>query len=352
MTASTGKSRPQGAARSPRPTAQGGTPSSRHAPPCGRPGVPASGWRRHWPRIKRVLPWLFLALVVTLVASHARELDWQEVRKAIRRYDAITLASAAGIAAVSYALYSCYDLLSRRYAGHRLPAGRVLAITFVSYAFNLNLGSLVGGVGFRLRLYSRLGLDQAQISRVLGFSVLTNWLGYLLLAGTVFVSGTVELPQDWKLGSTGLRWLGIALLAVAAAYLGLCAFSRRRSFTWRGHELALPSWQLALGQFALSASNWLAIACVLYVLFRQQLAFGTVVAVLMVSAVAGVVTHVPAGLGVLEAVFIGLLGWKFSRPELVATLVAYRAVYYLAPLAVAAALYAVLEWRARHLRVH
>ncbi|MES7826506.1 UPF0104 family protein, partial [Cutibacterium acnes] len=80
--------------------------------------------------------------------------------------------------------------------------------------------------------------------------------------------------------------------------------------------------------------------------------FGTVVAVLMVSAVAGVVTHVPAGLGVLEAVFIGLLGWKFSRPELVATLVAYRAVYYLAPLAVAAALYAVLEWRARHLRVH
>lgn len=340
--------------------ASSGARAARQAPPQPdrlRPGrtrahdAPRSGWARHWPWIRRVLPWVFLALVIALVTSQARELDWQEVRRSVARYEAVTLAIAAGIGALSYALYSCYDLLSRRYAGHQLPVARVLAVTFVSYAFNLNLGSLVGGVGFRLRLYSRLGLDQAQISRVLGFSVLTNWLGYLLLAGAVFVSGTVELPDEWKLGSTGLRLLGGALLAIAAAYFGVCAFSPRREFVWRGHELLLPSWRLALAQFALSACNWLAIACVLYVLFRQQLAFGTVVAVLMVSAVAGVVTHVPAGLGVLEAVFIGLLSWKFSRTELIATLVAYRAVYYLAPLVVAALLYGVLEWRARHLRV-
>lgn len=326
-------------------------PAPGKAGPGDRAHRPAArGWRRHWPWIRRVLPWLFLVLVLTLVASQARELDWQEVRTALTRYDARTLATAAAIAAGSYLLYSCYDLLSRAYAGHRLPTRRVLAITFVSYAFNLNLGSLVGGVGFRIRLYSRMGLDQAQISRVLGFSVLTNWLGYLLLAGAVFASGTVELPDQWKIGSTGLRWLGAALLAVAGAYLAACMFSRRRSFQLRGHELSLPSPRLALAQFALSTCNWLAIAGVLYVLFRGQLAFGTVVAVLMVSAVAGVVTHVPAGLGVLEAVFIGLLGWKFSRPELVATLVAYRALYYLAPLIAAAGLYALLEWRARHAR--
>ena len=34
----------------------------------------------------------------------------------------------------------------------------VMAVNFVSYAFNLCIGSLVGGVGFRYRLYSRLGL--------------------------------------------------------------------------------------------------------------------------------------------------------------------------------------------------
>ena len=32
-----------------------------------------------------------------------------------------------------------------------------MTVTFVSYVFNLNLGSLVGGVAFRYRLYSRLG---------------------------------------------------------------------------------------------------------------------------------------------------------------------------------------------------
>ena len=50
---------------------------------------------------------------------------------------------------------------------------------------------------------------------------------------------------------------------------------------------------------------------------------------------------------VLEAVFIALLEGDLPRTRILAALLAYRAIYYLAPLLVAAAVYVGLELRAR-----
>jgi glycosyltransferase 2 family protein len=70
-----------------------------------------------------------------------------------------------------------------------------------------------------------------------------------------------------------------------------------------------------------------------------------VLGVLLLAAVAGVVTHVPAGLGVLEAVFVMLLSRHVGEAPLLAALLAYRAVYYLTPLGLAAGLFAWIEMR-------
>ena len=55
----------------------------------------------------------------------------------------------------------------------------------------------------------------------------------------------------------------------------------------------------------------------------------------------------PAGLGVLEAVFIALLVPPLNTPALVGVLLTYRAIYYLAPLLVALVLYATVEARGK-----
>src|SRR5690606_21214678 len=119
-----------------------------------------------------------------------------------------------------------------------LPVRQILPVTFVCYAFNLNLSSWIGGVAFRFRLYSRLGLNKATITRVLSLSLLTNWMGYLCLAGAVFASGLLKLPPDWKIDSAALQWIGAVLLVLALGYFLLCAFSKRRTWTVRGHELS------------------------------------------------------------------------------------------------------------------
>ena len=50
---------------------------------------------------------------------------------------------------------------------------------------------------------------------------------------------------------------------------------------------------------------------------------------LLVSSIAGVIVHIPAGIGVLEAVFIALLaGEHVSHGTIIAALLAYRMLYY------------------------
>jgi len=307
-------------------------------------GLPQRPW---WPWAMRGLALVFVSFVGYMLYQYARDIEWSRVDDSVRALPTAVLATAAALAACSHLLYSTFDLLGRRYTGHTLSTPTVMGVTFTSYAFNLNLGSIVGGVGLRYRLYSRLGLRGGVITSVLTLSLLTNWLGYLLLAGAVFALFPLPLPAEWKIGNGALRIAGFVLLALAVAWGALVTLSKQREYTVLGKRFPLPGPRTTLLQLAMSCANWMLIAGVIWVLLQGQVSYPTVLAVYLLAAIAGVVTYIPAGLGVLEAVFVMLLVPQVGEPELLAALLAYRAVYYLGPLLVAAALYAVMEMRAR-----
>lgn len=315
----------------------GGAPSER------APGAPSTS---RWAPLRRVVTVLFVLVVLGLVVNHARTIEWSAVGEALKALPARSLALAAVLAAASHAVYATYDLIGRRHTGHAVPTLRVLGVTFVSYAFNLNFGALVGGIAFRYRLYARQGLDVGTTTQVLTLSLLTNWLGYLALAGGLFLLAPPELPEGWTIATGGLRALGAGMLLAAGGYVLACFVSSRREWTLRGRSVRLPDGRLAALQLGLSCLNWLLIAGVVFVLLQGQIAYATVLGVLLLAAVAGAIAHVPAGLGVLEAVFVALLAPQIGKEELLAALLAYRAIYYLAPLAVAIALFPVLDRRA------
>lgn len=303
--------------------------------------------RPWWPWLRRGVTTAFFLLVGYLLVSQARTIEWDRVLASLRDYPLSASWGAVALAAASYGLYSCFDLLGRHYTGHTLPAPTVMRLTFVSYAFNLNLGSVVGGIAFRYRLYSRLGLALGTITRVMSFSMLANWMGYLLLAGGLFSLQPPALPDSWKIDTFQLRLVGFALLALAVAYLGACALSRQRSFGLHGHEIELPSLRLAGLQMAMGAGNWLLMSGIVYILLQHRIDFFSVASVLLLAAIAGVITHIPGNLGVLEAVFVALLSHRMPQHELLAGLVAYRVVYYLLPLLGAAVVYLAMEAKVR-----
>lgn len=307
-----------------------------------RPALRARAW---WPWLRKGFWFAFFALLAYLLVNQARSIAWDEVLQTLRELPLPVLLAAGGLACASHLLYATFDLLGKRAVGHSLPAPQVMLVTFISYAFNLNMGALVGGVASRYRLYGRLGLGEMQVTRIMALSMVTNWLGYLLLGGLAFALFPLPLPSEWDISDAVLQIAGALLAAVALGYVAACAFLRRRRLTLRGQTFALPSGRTALLQLAMSCLNWSLIAGTIFVLLQGQVGYVTVLTVLLLAAVAGVVTHVPAGLGVLEAVFVALLGTQLAPAQLIGTLLAYRALYYLAPLALAVLAFLVFEIR-------
>jgi uncharacterized membrane protein YbhN (UPF0104 family) len=304
-------------------------------------------WRSRWPLLKQVVVACFLVVAAWLLWRYARVIEWREVMAAIAGYPRSRLVLAAMASMLAYALYCGFDVLARAYTGHALPLRRVLPIAFVCYAFILNLGGLVGGFGFRYRLYSHAGLGMATIWRVAAFAVATNWSGFLLLGGLALAFDPLPLPPAWDVATRALRLGGFAMLAAVATGLALCAFSRRRSWSLRGHVIELPSLPIALLQLALASASWFAIATILYLLMPDGVRYLTVAGVLLLSVLANLVVRIPANLGVLEAVFIALLGPQLGTAPILAALLTYRALFHLGPLLLALCGYLLLEAHAR-----
>src|SRR5690606_36779334 len=149
---------------------------------------------------------------------------------------------------------------------------------------------------------------------------------------------------------TALHFLGLGLIAISLFYLGLSRFPTRREWTMRGHEIQLSSWRLAVIQMLLGATNWSLMALVVYVMLSQKAEYPLVLGIMLISSIAGVITHIPVGLGVSDADFVDRNSGELSKSSIVAGLIAYRVIYFLIPLLFATLVYILLEARAKKLR--
>lgn len=306
--------------------------------------------------------------VLALLVWQARKLDWTAAFVAIREMSPPTLAAAVGLAALGHANYGCFDLLSQQYLGFRLARWRTWLIATVSYAFNLNLGSAIGGAGIRWRLYARQGVGPGVIAQVFSLGVFTNWIGYAALAGSVLVFGQGWFdpghPADtagamahiahgvraWLAGN-GPLMVGAVLLALVAAYAALVLWGQGHEGHLRGHRLHVPTRRLALTQLLVSVSNWALIAAVVWVLLGREVPYGQVLATQVLASIVMLMVHVPGGLGVLEAVYLTMLHDAVGAGALLGALLVFRVVYFFVPLLWASVSYGVLERLASRRRI-
>ena len=110
---------------------------------------------------------------------------------------------------------------------------------------------------------------------------------------------------------------------------------------------ARPELERALAQIALGSAYWLIVPGVLYALCPPEAAipYTQLTTAYGLAALGGLVVRVPAGLGVLEAVFLEVFRGGVGATPILAMLLAWRALFLLAPLAVAGIVVLVLESR-------
>jgi uncharacterized membrane protein YbhN (UPF0104 family) len=317
------------------------------------PPPPAPVRRKRWiALVWRALLLLFFVCVATLIASKASQVDWARVGESLSSYSATELLLAFVAAALGYVCTGSFDLIGRRYTGHRLSKLRTFSINAVAYAFSLNLGALVGGWGFRVRLYTRFGLPVWVVLRIIMLAVVTNWSGFVLLTGLLLLLWPPALPTQWAVPVVALRACGVILLGAIGAYLTACAIGHKRGWAMkvRGERMRLPSLHMGIAQLLLSCASWLLMAAALALLLPADLPFKRVVESLFASAIAGAALHVPGNVGVLEGSFAALMASELDEVDALAGILAFRAVYFLAPFLLAGVGYAVLETSARRQR--
>ncbi len=304
-------------------------------------------------RIVRPLVLLAIFAGASYLLYHLlKDLEFQELVDDLRAMRASQIMAAISLTALNYLILMGYDWLAIRYIGHPLPLHKLAVASFIGHVSSFNLGAMFGGSSMRYRVYSAWKFTMVEIVQLVAILGLTFWLGVLALAGIVFLvapfpvpGGVLDLLPGWArqwLTLHGLQVLGLVLLAHVAAYLGICAIRRKPLRLWQW-EIPLPPPSLSLGQIGVSCADLMVGAGVFYILLPPDIlvSYPEFLGIFLLALVVQVFLHVPAGIGVFDAVMVAF--FLHQKEGMTAALLAFRGVYYLLPLAVAGIVWLALE---------
>jgi phosphatidylglycerol lysyltransferase len=304
----------------------------------------------------RLAPWrpAFMALagvaVVILVwlaiSRLIAEVNYNDVLDTLHATPLTSILAALGLTALSFLALSLYDLSALRYLGKAVPYPIVALTAFCAYAVGntAGFGPLTGGA-IRYRFYSRLGFEPGDVAKVVAYVTVAFGLGRAGGARRGRTLAAPDLAAPLALPPALLRLIGAAILAGLLVLLAHAAYGGGR-VGWRGLSFALPRPGIMLAQFGATIVDVSAAAAVLWVLLPQSdIGLPAFIAVYAVAIGLGVASHVPAGLGVFEAVILAVVGRSASVDAVLSALILYRVIYYGVPLLAASGLVSGLEIR-------
>ena len=303
---------------------------------------------RGWPRGEVLWPFLAAAIFVGAIALLHRELagyTYRGIMQSMSRAAPAQVGWAFVWTGLAYAVLPGYDAMALSYVGRPLPLRRIVFGSFIAYAFSQTLGfPLLTGGSVRLRLWSSWGLSSTEIGRALAFVAFSFGLGMVLLSGLVFVAEPSGTAAVLRLPIGSLRLLGGIELAAVASYAAVTIL-RRDQIRIGAWTLPTPRPAIVGAQFLVPALDWTLAAAALYVLLPggHGLGFLTFLGIYLLAQFAGLLSHVPGGLGVFETLLVLLLKPYLAAPDLLGALIAYRAIYYLLPFGVAVIMIGVHE---------
>ena len=300
-------------------------------------------------------PLAALLLFAVVAALLHRELAQIHVRDILAKLHAIPpryLLLGALFTAGSYAALCSYDLLALRYLHKRVSLGRIIVASFIANAFGHNLGfAAFTGAAFRLRLYSSSRLTATDVATVTGFTSITTGLALSVLGGVSFLSAPRRAAAALHTGPHWAIAAGVVLLGLVAAYFAWCCSPRARlevrGWLLRPPGVLIGATQIIVGTFDLSLS-----CAVLWCMLPPQPGMDFIIfaGAYAVGVTAGLISHVPGGLGVFETVIV-LAVPGMPTDVLLGALLAYRGIFYLTPLVIAAVLFGAQELGAQRLRL-
>jgi uncharacterized membrane protein YbhN (UPF0104 family) len=260
--------------------------------------------------------------------------------------EAIALAAVACL--LSYALVGIYEGLAvHRASGRHLHAYSFLTAWIANpIAHMVGLAAVSGGA-LRYRLYSAAGLSRRQIAGVVLLTTLPYVLGIVTLIALVLmlesrvVAGLLHVPRSLALGAGIACTLGLVVYVLVNHY-------RTEPIYVGALHFSLPGARLTVLQIIFGACETMLVASVLYLCMPEelQLYWLQFIGAYLLALLLAQISHVPAGLGVLEASMLVLLP-RVPPGKLIGAMLAYRFIFEFVPLLVGLLLLLAREGYAR-----
>ncbi|MEO7916302.1 MAG: UPF0104 family protein [Dokdonella sp.] len=285
-----------------------------------------------------IVPIAALAAAVWMLGSSLLAIDWHGVGRAWSALPASRVFASLVASSISFCMLALLDVIaSRLVAPHRVSTKLAALAGSVSHAFSNTLGfpAITGGV-VRLRLYSTANLGKADIARIVALAGLGVAMGFTVVI-TLALLWEPTLADGWG------RALGLAMTATLFLFL-VWLRGKPRSLRILRWTLRFPDAWSAAAQMVIGGLEMIAAIGALYVLLPTGIAppFVDFLPIYVGAVLAGLVSHVPGGLGVFEVIMLAAFPTE-ARADVFAAMLCYRVTYSLVPFTLAAMAFITFE---------
>ncbi|MDX2088781.1 MAG: hypothetical protein SFX73_13070 [Kofleriaceae bacterium] len=307
-------------------------------------------------RKQRLFAWGRNALMVIAFGGMAFAIDklirtysYEQIADALSAMPLWAIVGAIAVVALQHAVSVVREWIAVGYADKREVgvAHTALASVVARSLSTLGVPSITG-VGLRLRLYGGWGLENADVARITTYNELVFLVGVVAQFAVVFTALPVPPTlADW-IGETAVRGIGIGAVVLCVGFVALCA---RGPTALRVRSFAIPvpnSAQLA-GVFVFPIVDLFLDALIVKLCLPAvvPLAYTDLVVVCLLASIAGSLSQIPGGLGVLEGTVLLFAPGEGLAPAIIGALLGRRIITNLLPIVVGAGLLVALEMRRR-----
>jgi len=284
--------------------------------------------------ISPIIAVLFLFIAVYTLYNQLKAYSLEDIIGIITVIPIYKIVIAVIFTCISYFIYTCYDYVSLSYLRKTMSYKRIAFTSFLSYVFSLNIGMpvLTGGV-VRFKYYYQWGLTMMEIAEMMAFITLTFFVGFFNVTGLSLMINPIQIPETFNLPIGNTRLFGLIIFAILIAYVLLSVF-KKGVLKIKGMSFSFPSKKILVMQILTGSMDFIVVGTVFYSLLPSSagITYFQFIIYFLLAQMSGIISNVPGGLGVFDAIMISLLTPALSTSTVFGTLLIYRLIYYIIPL--------------------
>ncbi len=314
---------------------------------------------KHWNRLeflnfKRTVNFLIIAIIIYLSGRYlfmlSNEISVKEVILSVNSLEVKFAILALALTCLNYIVAIFYDVSVSSQLKLKIPFKHLSIISLITFILNNNLGfgAFLGGA-LRFRFFTRLNISIKNIAKYLVIFSWVYWVGLFLLSSVTFLfiypDSFITLPFT-SIHLNGF-WIGAGTGIVLSLFILASVLKDVFKLKWK-ILFPVASTKRLFIITVISTFDWILLSLIFYFLLPVgKINYFEMLPEFLIAQIGAVTSHVPAGLGVFDSVMIYYFKNIFGLNQLVSTLLIFRIIYFLIPMAVGSSMFCFYEiyWR-------